>query len=104
MEGILKVTPERLLSGSEEFASLATVMSNLTGEMMTLVRNLKTVWQGDASEAFGNKFASLQTDMDKLYRMVEEHAQDLSEMARNYQEAENMNRESGSSLNSGIIS
>ena len=104
MEGILKVTPEKLLAGSEEFESMASVMANLTGEMMNLVMNLKGIWQGEASNAFGNKFASLQTDMDKLYRMVEEHAQDLSEMARNYQEAENINQESGNSLNSGIIS
>ena len=64
---------------------------------------MKSIWQGEAASAYGNKFHSLQTDMDKLYRMVQEHAKDLQEMATHYQKAEEGSTQQGSSLNTGIV-
>lgn len=103
MEGILKVTPEKLISTSEEFGASGQSMNNLTQEMMSLVQSLKAIWNGEAAMAYGNKFSSLQSDMDKLYRMVMEHSQDLTEMAQGYMEAENINTEKGNSMNSNVI-
>lgn len=103
MEGMLKVTPEKLLQASGEFSSTGNQMKNLTGEMMSLIQGLKGIWEGEAAIAYGNKFSSLQTDMDKLYRMVQEHAGDLQEMASHYQQAESGNADKGSSLNSNIV-
>ena len=57
-------------------------MKNLTGEMLSLIKSTNSIWQGEAATAYGNKFASLSPDMEKLYRMVNEHVQDLQEMAR----------------------
>lgn len=104
MEGILRVTPEKLLQTSGEFAALGSQMKSLTGEMLSLVRKLNGVWQGEAATAYGNRFDSLSPDMEKLYRMVQEHVQDLQEMARQYQTAEKGNMDQGSSLNINIIS
>lgn len=104
MEGYLKVTPEKLLTTSEEFGAIGNTMSNLTSEMMNLVMSLKSVWQGEASMAYGNKFSALQTDMDKLYKMVNEHSVDLSAMAQGYMEAENANMETGNSMNTNVVS
>lgn len=104
MEGILKVTPEKLLQTSGEFAAVGNQMKNLTGEMMTLVKGLSSVWQGEAASAYGSRFDSLAPDMEKLYRMVQEHVQDLQEMAKQYQSAETGNMEQGNSLSGGIIS
>ncbi len=103
MEGILKVTPEKMLNSSEEFGQEATQMHSLTDEMMSLINSLNGIWVGDAQSAYITKFSSLQTDMDKLYRMVLEHSKDLSEMASSYAMTENTNVETGSSLNSGVI-
>ncbi len=104
MDGLLKVTPEKLFSTSEEFGALGNQMSSLTQEMMSLVNSLKGVWSGDAAMAYGGRFSCLQTDMDKLYRMVCEHSQDLSQMASSYQEAENANSETGMSMMANIVS
>lgn len=104
MEGILKVTPEKLLQASGEFAAVGNQMKNLTGEMMTLVKGLGSIWQGEAASAYGSRFDSLAPDMEKLYRMVQEHVQDLQEMAKQYQSAETGNMEQGNSLSGGIIS
>ena len=87
MEGMLRVTPEKLLQTSGEFATLGNQMKNLTGQMLSQVRKLNGVWQGEAATAYGNRFDSLSPDMEKLYRMVQEHVQDLHEMARQYQSA-----------------
>lgn len=104
MEGILKVTPENLLQTSGEFSGIGSQMKNLTGEMMSAVKGLSSVWQGEAAAAYGSKFDSLAADMEKLYRMVQEHVQDLQEMAKQYESAETGNMEQGNSLNSNIIS
>lgn len=104
MEGILKVTPEKLLQTSADFASAGSQMKNLTGEMLSLIKSTNSIWQGEAATAYGNKFASLSPDMEKLYRMVNEHVQDLQEMARQYQNAEQESSQQGSSLGSNIIS
>ncbi|MCQ2497761.1 MAG: WXG100 family type VII secretion target [Lachnospiraceae bacterium] len=104
MDGLLKVTPEKLLSSSEEFGSMGVEMNNLTRQMMEIVNGMRSFWQGEAQGAYNSKFSMLQADMDKLYRMVEEHSKDLSEMARNYQETENVNMESGQNLESNVVS
>lgn len=103
MEGILKVTPEKLIQTSGEFATTGNQMKSLTSEMMSLVQGMKGIWQGEAANAYGNKFQSLQTDMDKLYRMVQEHVKDLQEMAALYQKAEAGNAQQGGSLNSNVV-
>ena len=70
---------------------------------MSLVQGLKGVWQGEASAAYGSKFASLQTDMDKLCRMVQEHVNDLQEMAAHYQMAELGNADQSGSLHNNVV-
>ena len=103
MEGILKVTPEKLVQVSEEFATTGNQMKNLTGEMLSLIRNLKSSWQGEAASVYGNRFDALSPDMDKLYRMVQEHAEDLQEMARQYQTAESGNTQAGNGMRGNVI-
>jgi len=103
MEGMLKVTPEKLIQTSGEFEALGGQMKNLTGEMLSLIDSLSSVWQGEASLAYQGKFKNLSSDMEKLYRMVQEHARDLQEMAAQYQSAESGNTEQGNNLRSGVI-
>ncbi len=103
MEGILKVTPEKLLQTSGEFATTGSQIKNLTSEMMSQVQGMKGIWQGEAAQAYGNKFNSLQADMDRLYRMVQEHVKDLHEMAGQYQRAEAGNTQQGGGLNANVV-
>lgn len=104
MEGILKVTPEKLISASGEFGSKATAISNLTTEMLNLASGLASIWEGEASTAYITKFRSLEDDMQKIFRMVQEHSTDLEEMARVFQQAETANVEQANSLNGDVIS
>lgn len=104
MEGILKVTPEKLISASGEFAGKATQISSLTTEMINLATGLTSIWEGEASAAYIAKFRTLEDDMQRIFRMVQEHSTDLEEMARVFQQAETANVEQANSLTGDVIS
>lgn len=104
IEGTLKVTPQQLKSTSGEFSTTGRQITSLTAEMMSKVTAMSSVWQGDASTAYINKFRSLQDDIEKMNRMVQEHVTDLNAMADAYETAEKANVEAVSSLSGDVIS
>lgn len=104
MTGNILVTPEKLISTSQEFSSTASQVQSVTQQMLQIVRSMNSVWSGEASTAYTTKFNSLEDDMTSMYKMITEHSQDLQEMARNYQQAETANIETSNSLQSDIIS
>ena len=63
MEGILKVTPEHLLQTSGEFNNIGGQIRSLSEEMLSLIRGLSAVWEGEAAAAYGSKFDALSPDM-----------------------------------------
>lgn len=104
MEGILKVTPEELQTTAGEFGNKGNTIKGLTDQMMSMVKNLSSTWQGEASGAYLQKFQNLQTDIDKINRMIQEHVKDLNDMAEQYKQAENSNMEQSQSLADNAIS
>ena len=98
MNGILKVTPEKLIEASGEFNSTGKVVNSITQEMCNIINSLKSVWQGEAASSYGSRFAMLQDDIEKINRMIQEHVSDLNEMAREYQNAENASNEQSANL------
>lgn len=104
MTGIIKVSPERLIQASSEFSSQGTNIANLTSEMVNLATALSSAWEGEASNAYINKFKSLESDIQVLIRMIQEHTNDLQQMAELYISTENANIDDASALASGIIS
>ena len=103
MEGIIKVSPEQLASTAAEFGGQATQLQALTTQMMELISSLSASWNGEASQAYLAKFKALQPDMDKMYRMVQEHSKDLQDMATAYQNAARANVEATQSLLVNIL-
>ncbi len=103
MEGILKVTPDKLILTSNEFSSEGNQIKTLTQSMLDTVNGLKSIWQGDAANAYSTKFNALSDDIEKMNRMINEHVQDLNEMARVYQQAENANVEDSNALQADVI-
>ncbi|MBQ1312208.1 MAG: WXG100 family type VII secretion target [Blautia sp.] len=104
MNGILKVTPERLLAAASELEGQGNQMKNCTDRMVALVNEISgDLWSGDAAAAFKAKFNGLQADIASLHRMVEEHVRDLQEMGAAYSAAENENQEMAASLASEVL-
>lgn len=103
MEGILKVTPERLMQTAGEFSQSGKTISSLTSEMLAQINSLKGVWQGEAATSYSNKFLGLQSDINKINRMIQEHVNDLNEMAREYQNAESASVEESGKLMNDVV-
>lgn len=104
MTGQLLVTPEQLISTSNEFSSTNTQVKTITNQMLEIIKGMSATWEGEANTAYLNKFNQLSDDMDKIYRMINEHVEDLQEMAANYQQAENTNIETAGALAGDVIS
>lgn len=88
MEATLLVTPEQLQTTASNFSAKATQVKALHDSMIDKVRNLSNSWTGSASEAYSNKFNSLQASMDTIYNMIQEHVNDLNAIAEQYLSAE----------------
>lgn len=103
MTGMIRVTPEKLITTAQEFSTQGSKLNETTDEMLSLVDSLDCFWQGEASRAFASKFAALKDDMCRMFRMVQEHARDLEQMAENYREAEERNEAEIQDLSADVI-
>ncbi|HIY30186.1 MAG TPA: WXG100 family type VII secretion target [Candidatus Mediterraneibacter avicola] len=103
MGGIIRVSPEQLISTAGEFSNQGSSISALTGEMMQLVTGLSSVWEGEAATAYMTKFKGLEDDIQRMIRMVQEHASDLEEMASVYTQSDKTGADEASGLLSDVI-
>ncbi|MBS6395740.1 MAG: WXG100 family type VII secretion target [Clostridiales bacterium] len=103
MEGTLRVTPEQLEAASSEFAAKGTVVGNLTSQMVQLVDGLGSIWEGEAAAAYQTRFRQLDEDIQKMVQMIQEHSNDLNEMAKIYRDAETANSEMAADLAGDVI-
>lgn len=104
MEGTLRVDPQKLISTADEFGATGSQIRTLTDQMISITDSLRNVWEGDAANTYSTKFGQLKDDMERMYRMIDEHVKDLNEMAQRYMEVENFNTETGNSLAGDVIS
>lgn len=104
MTGIINVSQDKLLETSSEFSTQGNTISGLTSEMVNLVTSLASSWEGDAATAYITKFKGLESDIQILNRMIQEHVNDLQQMAEVYGSAEQQNLDDANSLTSGILS
>ena len=103
MEGIIKVTPEVLISTSTEFSSQGSQIGALTTQMMELINSLPGSWVGEAGAAYVAKFAGLEDDIQRILNMISEHVEDLNTMAQTYITTEQQVSEMAQSLSSDVI-
>ena len=103
MEGNLLVTPEKLTETSGQFSTCMNQVQTLTSNMMELIRGMSSFWEGEAASSYVNKFNELSDDIAKIHTMINEHVNDLNEMARIYQDAERKNQEISSALSGNVL-
>ena len=103
MTGNLLVTPEKLISTSQEFSGSASQVQQITNQMLEIINSLSSTWSGEAHTAYHTKFNALNNDMARIHKMIMEHSNDLNEMAANYKTAESTNVEAGSALQPDVI-
>lgn len=103
MTGNLRVTPEKMISVASQFAQSDSTVNNLTKSMMEIASQLNGTWAGEAATGYYSKLKGLDTDMQKLHKMIQEHATDLQDMAKTYQEAEKANLQTANALKTNEI-
>lgn len=104
MQGTLKVTTSALTAASGEFSSCGSTVNNLTSQMLSLVSEISgAVWSGEAASAYQAKFAALQADIAKINTMIQEHVDDLNEMAAEYERAEGEAQQEASALKTDLL-
>lgn len=84
MEGTLRVTPAELQRTATSFGARGKTIASTTESMMELVTNLSSIWEGDASAAYIKTFGGLQDDILKINAKIQEHVNDLNEIAQNF--------------------
>ncbi len=105
MTGTLKVDPAKLKSAASSFESTGRQIQRLTASMTQSVNQMTgNVWSGDAASAYKKKFDSLQDDINRMIRMINEHVADLKQMASEYEKSETQNQNLVNSLKSDVIS
>lgn len=104
MNAVLKVTPEKLLEAAEQFAGAESNIRGITGEMNAIIDGFKSIWQGEAANAYSNKFNELSDDIERMLSMIKEHSQDLTQMANEYTAAEEESTQQASNLATEAIS
>ncbi len=100
----IRVTPEQLTSTAQEISSIQSEVVSITQAMTDVVSSMQSDWTGEASSAYQQKFNGLQDDMQTMSRMINEHVQDLQEMATTYSQAESSAESLISGLQSDVIS
>ena len=101
---VLKVTPDKLISTASEMEGQGSTMKSYTDQMVSLVNEIAgDVWSGNAATSYKAKFSGLQDDIARIHKMVQEHVQDLQDIARTYSEAETANQEIANSLSADVI-
>ena len=104
MTGTLKVEPAKLKSAASEFSSTSAQIKSATNSMVQTVGQLTgSIWSGDAQSAYNSKFTSLNDEMAKIDKMIQEHVTDLNDMAAAYERGESQAQQIASSLSSEIF-
>ena len=103
MANIIKVSPDKLNQAASEISSIQSSVTNITGTMTSIVQSMSTEWQGDASQTYIQKFTGLQDDMQRMSSMLNEHVNDLQQMAATYQQAESNAASIGGGLSDNVI-
>lgn len=104
MENVkLFVEPEKLRDSAGNFENENTTIRNLTSDMMTIIEGTRSIWEGNASTAYWNKFRSLQSDMEQIDHKIAKYVSNIREIAQNYDTAEATNESEAGGLATDYI-
>ena len=103
MEATLRVAPEQLINTANEFSVIGNTVRSLTADLMEKMTNLNGIYESEEATAYITKARGLEDDICKLHAMIQEHVNDLNEMAQRYMDANASVNDLISSLSSDVI-
>ena len=87
----IKVSSTSLREKAASFKSIADSIRNYTEDMKKTVDNLRSTWEGTASENTRSAFNKFQATFDEKYETIIRFAEFLEATADEYEKTENAN-------------
>ena len=84
----LKVTPEVLVSKSEEVTKRINQMSLHFDQLFQLIEKTKGYWVGEAGDKHRTLYKDMTDDIDEMLSRLKEHPVDLVTIAQQYSDVE----------------
>lgn len=98
------VSTDELEIAANAFDASRNKCVNLAKRIVTAGGALKGSWQGDAATAFYNKLVGIQGDIQDINKIINEHVQDLRDIANVYKQTEDTIKGQTSGLQSDVLS
>jgi len=73
----IRITPESMRGCAAQCRSYGEQCDSLITSTQTLIDNLQNDWEGQASTAYANQFASLRPSFDRMRELYDELSQQL---------------------------
>ena len=89
--GSITVNSTVMRSKATAFATVARNLENYTQDMLTEVKNLKSVWSGDAQEETIKLFEGYKTTFEAICADIMSYSKFLENAAKNYDKTETQN-------------
>lgn len=81
MANQIRMTPDTMRKRAGEYTTQAEAIQNVIGKLDTLLKNLQSEWEGDASRAYAAKFNELRPGFVKAKNLVDEISASLKKSA-----------------------
>lgn len=85
---VLKVDSQALYDKSQEVGRSLEVMRQSFAEMEAAAQGSQSYWQGEAAQAHRSACQDCQKEAEEIFRRIQEHVDELQEMAGVYEGAE----------------
>lgn len=104
MATTFKVEPGQLKNMSRAYDGSRQKCVSLATEIMHIADSLKGSWQSDAATTFYGKLQGIQGDIRDINKIINEHVQDLLEIAGVYDSTDSNVKAKASGLQSDVLS
>lgn len=75
--GQIRITPDQMVGRSKEYEAEGQAVSEVISKMDTLINELQSEWEGQASTEFANQFQELRPSFVKMHDLIETIAKQL---------------------------
>lgn len=105
MDGVtIKVSTSKLTTAAGDFKQTGKDINSMIKEMNSLASDIGgVIWQGEAQEKYRTKFSKFTESSNHLEEMITEHADALTEIAKEYETAETAAIEAAQALADNIF-
>ena len=86
-----RVTTGSLTAGAEELSSLNGRFKSSVEQLASTELSLKSMWEGEANEAFHAAFMTDKGKMEEFYTLINQYVERLNAIAIRYNETEQTN-------------